>query len=215
MGLADGLQTMKTPEEQLERAKEIGRLCWQFDTDFQNFYGDVEASAKGPLYWPVFSEERSRIDDPEAEEDLFPVVYQFIEPRVGNMVMFYWAILLILYSGMNQLYGLYDQLGAAINAKQEDEVKVEQQTSFAETLGFPPLDYRTDIRTVARNVCQCVEYCTQDDLGASIVTGPLNIVINILVQWDGQYEREIDWAQRALNKLRDRGIGIVSHLPRV
>ncbi|KAF2100490.1 hypothetical protein NA57DRAFT_74097 [Rhizodiscina lignyota] len=212
--LADELVKITSPYEQFKKATNLAELSWDLDRALNEFYDDLKASANGPLYWPVFSTTSEKVKDLEREEepDIFPVQYEFIDGRVGGTVMFYWAICLIHHSGMCQLYKLLDELRPLVIAamKESEDSGGENETIKLEQ---PPLEHRKDFVEIARNICQGVEFCIQDDLGQSVVTSPLNIVINILCQWPGLYDREIEWARRALDRLEQRGVAIVKYLP--
>lgn len=206
MGLGDELARTNSPELKLERAIEIAKLCWQVDENLRCFFDEIEASTNGPLYWPAFPTRSGKIRDLEDEsEELFPVEYHFSDLRTATTLVFYWSMQLILYSGMSQLYGLFDQLTGGLYMDWNNLIEPETNLCFAQKLGLPPLGNRTDILTPARNICQSVEFCVQDDLGISAVTGPLNIVINLLIPWPG-YEGEIKWAKKALKRLRLHGV---------
>jgi hypothetical protein len=213
MSLADELEKMKSPEEVLGKAVEIGKLCWKLDSNLQEFYDEIEASANGPMYWPLFATARVVAEDEQDEPNLFPVHYQFPDFRIATTLIFYWSTQLLLYSGMCHLYQLYDELGQAAKASEDGSPSATPPEDFVQSLGLGQLEHRTDFLTPARHVCQSVEYCLADDLGFSVLLGPLNIVINIMVEWPG-HEREVKWAKDSLERLRRRGLEIVRFLPR-
>lgn len=79
---------------------------------------------------------------------------------------------------------------------------------------YPPLEHRTDIAAVCRNICQSVEYCCQDDhksLGTTIAVFPLKVAIESLNEAEG-CERELEWANTAMRKIAGL-VKIMDNLP--
>jgi hypothetical protein len=215
--------------------------CWKLDALLQEFYAELEASHPGPLYWPQFSNRDNPADDPELGK-VFPVAFHFSNLKMAQTLIMYWAVLLMLYQGLNDLHGLVymlkQQLGSPITPVDSNNVSLEevetsttsdgsrtgdtgQQASQSGTPttgldwnNLPPLEHRVDILSIARNICQSVEYCMQDHMlgsGPAVVVAPLNIVLATLKSRP-DFQREIYWAAAVVDEIRRKGMRILSVL---
>ena len=219
MDQSDKLGKISAPCELFQATLAIVDRCWDLDRKLNGFYDDLRSSANGPLYWPVLSsrlEKVQEVDQQADEEEIFGAVeYRFIDLRLGSTLLFYWTICLMLHSGMCQLYGIIDQLRPAIYELRSRGAEGEKDAidAMLADCRLPPLEHHKDFINFVRNICQSVAYCTQDDLGMSIVTAPLNIIVDTLTQWP-QYEREREWAMGALERVQRRGLKIIYYSPR-
>jgi hypothetical protein len=113
----------------------------------------------------------------------------------------------ILWSGMAYTYHLLHGLTAATSGIEKDDGQFE----FTQ---LPPLEHRKDVASMARNICQAVEYCLGPEhqgLGARAITFPLKVAIETL--HDAHCERELRWAEAAMSRLGQTGVRIMKHLP--
>jgi hypothetical protein len=86
--------------------------------------------------------------------------------------------------------------------------------SLLDITQLPPLGHRTDVTSMAKNICQAVEYCLGDEhrgLGARAAVFPLKVAIETL--HDAHCDRELLWAQAAMARADQTGIRIMKHLP--
>lgn len=213
----------------LESALDIARQCWQLDAALQSIYDDLERETPGPLYWSVLSEDDNPADDPEHGK-VFPVAYQFPDLKMASTLMMYWAITVMLWSGMCGLYQFIatievDALDAYClgypNCLREPDSACHCADLIMTSAGslrfdlsrLPPLGHRTDFLSPARNVCQAVEYCLKNSVlmgGAFVVSAPLNIVFDT-VKHDTRFARETAWMRAALEKVQKRGLRILKY----
>jgi hypothetical protein len=114
-----------------------------------------------------------------------------------TIIRLYWATSSILWSGMSYSYALLSSFHVDMSAEQ-----------------YPPLEHRTDIASLSRNICQSIEYCTLDEnksLGTSIVAFPMKVAIEALNDCPG-CERELDWANATMAKVASV-LQIMGNLP--
>jgi hypothetical protein len=184
------------PQEKLIGACAVIKDCWKVNNTMQRFYEESDAASSRSLYW----EEPSTQSLVRNIEDLtiFPTVYHFPDIEVGKAMVFYWAALTMLWTGMMRLYLLVGALKqAGFSAPEVDEL--------------PPLGECTDFITPARNVLRSVEYMLQDKLlglGPQSVVAPLSIVVETIKDLP-QYAREVAWADEVLDEIKGRGLQIL------
>lgn len=188
------------PMEQLELANKLVGQCWDLDWALQKCYEEIQLTADGPLYWPVLS----RMENPTdmaGREKLFPVAYQFPNIKMASTLMMYWATLVVLWSGLSDLYRLIDSVINVDSAgKRQDH-------------DLPLLEHRKDFFSIAWHVCRSVEYCLQKEMmavGTFVVASPLAIVIGTLRDHP-HCQREVAWMRAELGQVR-RGLRIFEHI---
>ncbi|KAJ9265240.1 transcriptional regulator family: Fungal Specific TF [Paecilomyces variotii] len=177
-------------------------------------------------------------DDAWNNISLFPISLHFPNLGTARTIILYWATLTMLWSGLYQLYGLIYALKETIldpnsNSEHEREdhntntpppptpsaTKFDSNTNDtdAENLTFqithlPPLDdHRRDFASMARNVCQSVEYCMQEEmlgLGPIILPAPLGIVIDTMKGYES-FAKEVRWARRVMRRISEGGLRIL------
>ena len=78
---------------------------------------------------------------------------------------------------------------------------------------LPPLGHCLGFPSIARDICQSVEYSMQEcmgQLGPYSIAGPLAIAIENLKDRPG-YGREVTWARAAIGKIIGRGLRILKY----
>ena len=196
----------RAPHEILPTALLIIKQCWEVDRDMRTFYENLDGSIPGPLYWPEFSRTRGTAD----EKALFPISFHFPDLNIANILTIYWATSTILWSGMSQLYRLVQTLDSTESTPKRDI----NGSSHSDPSQLPSLDHRLDYRSPARNVCQSVEYCVQDQMlgfGISSVVAPLTILAESLRD-DPKFGRENLWISQVLKRVDEQGIRILRHI---
>lgn len=176
--------------------------CWEVDEDLRLFYNNLEKTVPGPLYWPKFSTAE--------EHSEFPISFHFSDLNMATLLMVYWSTVTMLWSGMSQLYSLVQNMQSHTTTP-SDENDSEVQSNQCQ---LKPLEHRSDYYTTARNICQSVEYCMQDEMlgfGPSTVVPPLTILIETFRD-DPNFGREITWIKETLRKAKDSGIRILDHV---
>lgn len=183
------------PMEQLVLANKVVSQCWDLDWALQKCYEELQLAAIGPLYWPTLS----RNEDPTGvggQGKLFPVAYEFPDVQTASTLMMYWASVVMLWSGLCNLYQLIDSI---IN---------HESTEERQSHDLPSLEHRTDFLSTAWHVCRSVEYCMQKEmmtLGTLVASTPLAIVLETLRDHP-HCRREVAWMRAAMDQLRDRGL---------
>jgi hypothetical protein len=101
--------------------------------------------------------------------------------RTAHVCILFWATSAILWSWMTYTYKLLLGLQAASSLR-ADTLRDETLGQF--NIAQPPaLGHRTDVATLARNICQSIEFCLGDEfrgLGPRAALFPLNVAIETL-----------------------------------
>ena len=188
------------PHEVLPATLQIITKCWEMDDKLRIFYDNLESSSLGPLYWPEFSK----------AESIFPVAFHFSDLNTANMLMLYWTTLTMLWSGLSKLYELLSSLA---QIEMDSGGIYDSSPSYHISL-LRPLDHRVRYISMARNVCQSVEYCIQDQMlgfGSSTVVAPLTILTETLRD-DPNFASEMLWIKETFKTIDAQGIKILSHI---
>ena len=159
------------------------------DASLQDIYNELKGSHTGPLYWPSLSKDFNSADP--IKGPLFPVAFQFPDLKTAGSLMTYWATCALLGSAWNSIY--------------EDFRHVAH--------GKATISPR-DVSSVIVNVCQSAEFCLHDTnsvIGGYVATMPLAIC-KALLQSHGNQPRQVEWIQRALEALENRGVQILKYL---
>lgn len=102
--------------------------------------------------------------------------------------------------------------------KSEHRIPVKQEGSTTPPLPYVarlrPLEHRKDLLTLAKNICQTVEFCIQDDKG---LQGPGTLLVTLLLatltfRFSPGCQHELKWARAALAEVSNRGWRISTHL---
>lgn len=164
---------------------------WKLDSRLQEFYNELEETANGPLYWPQLAKQ-DRISDPGSEEvQVFTTSFYFADMDTAYLVMMYWAASAILWSGFSVTYAIL--------------------SSYKLDAFLPPLGHRADRASLAKKICQTVEYCTQDEhkaRGKTSIVFPLKVAIETLNETPG-CERELAWAVDVMNRISGTGVRLM------
>lgn len=216
---ADRLKDLN-PHDALHQILEIVDQCWKIDTELERFYIELEGSTLDPLYWAKLSRETNPADDAKLGK-VFPVAFHFRNLKMAGTLMFYWATLLMLWSGLFHLYQAISNLDLNCQAIDCCCVSFKDKThnsgnSYIRNFNMsqlPQLDHRSDFASMAWKICQSVEYCMHESmlgLGPALVAAPLQIVIDTLKEHPG-YGREVSWAKSALARVTGRGLRILRY----
>jgi len=194
-------------EEKLRLCLDMAKTCWDLDNELECFYSNLKALSDGPLFWPV------AVDN----QDHYPFSFNlaFPESRIGTTLMLYWATLTILWSGMYTLYILIETLISIKNNITPLNIPEGSQPDFEEIasrINLPPLKHRTEFITLARNICRSVDFCIEDPFTLPIMIPPLSVISSILNTWP-EFDPEIQFAHRALERIRKRGVEMARYFP--
>jgi hypothetical protein len=182
--------------------------CWKLDIRLNAFYKRLERSISGPVYWARlsngFNVTYTPVQDAEASGgSVFPVAFQFDNIEIARTCSTYWATLTILYSGLKYVYSLLSPV-------------VSFLPLIAPGSSLPPLEHRSDTTSLAKNICQSIEYISggSPEGAAMFVVFPLKVAIETLADTaaSGQgCERELEWAKSVMERI-GTGVRIVNNL---
>ncbi|RMZ86194.1 hypothetical protein DV737_g198, partial [Chaetothyriales sp. CBS 132003] len=219
LNIADKFDFMR-PIETLSTALDAIEKCWDMDESMQGLYHILEASVPGPLYWPKLSTRSSSADDDDLGK-VFPVSYEFSSLPTATWSMMYWSALTMMYNGMTLLYGVMQQIPTrrdeVLEHKGANRLLLEGMPAcssdcicggdgclrFFDMTKLPQLLPRVDVITVARNVCQSVEFCMQPqnlDFGRTSICTPMNVVLETIKTYD-TCRREVAWGKDVMESL--------------
>jgi hypothetical protein len=184
--------------------------CWKLDTRLNAFYKRLEKSTPGPVYWSRlsngFNASISVGDAREGSGDVFPVAFQFEDLEMARTCAVYWASLAILWSGMKYIYSILSPVASFLPL-------------MAPGASLPPLEHRTDIIPLAKNICQSVEYMISQipesgTSGATPIVFPLKVATEIF--GDGaaageKCERELEWAKNLMVSM-GKGLRLLNNI---
>jgi hypothetical protein len=182
--------------------------CWKMDASLQKFYDDLESTVDGPLFWSRLST-MTLLPDDSGGEKLFPVAYHFKDLPAAFTCMMYWMNLILLWRTMMEIYGRILRSGHSLIKSEDPATPV---ISYAAQL--QPLEHRKDLVSLAKNICQTVEFCMQEDKRSQ---GPGALVIPLLMatitfRYSPSCQRELAWARAAMVEVSERGWRITTHL---
>ncbi len=81
------------------------------------------------------------------------------------------------------------------------------------TIRLPPLGHRTDLVSVAKYICQSIEFCVHDAMrssGAGVTVIPLYIA-TLTLRGSSESSRELLWARAVMKKVENKGFRIMKH----
>jgi hypothetical protein len=191
-----------SPLVKLTRFVCLAKKCWEINDVFQKFYDDLKIPLNGkPLYWPVQIADSADAEHRQEQNPMFQVKYEFTDTRIAATMILYWACLTVVWHGLCRIYDVIDQI-----PKQDDVDKSGLRD-------LPPLGIQKDYITTAHKTCQSIEFCLTDTLLSPLVLAPLNMV-HLVLKISGIYATEILWIEETLERIKNDGIGMASHLPR-
>ncbi|KAL9608092.1 MAG: hypothetical protein Q9167_007054 [Letrouitia subvulpina] len=173
---------------------EIIDECWKIDAELEKLEQKLNANMQEPPYTIQISAMAERFSSNLSISNAFPTVFYFPNLRMASTMILYWAILLILWTGMSALY--------------TQVTIIKMMDPSAASVELPFLGHRTGFIAVARNILQSFEYCMQDsmrEMGPSTLAAPLDIVVETLKDYP-QYSQEVAWAEEALGIISQRSL---------
>jgi hypothetical protein len=167
----------------------------KIESVLQGLHENFNRSISGSLYWPELSTLESPLDDEESGR-LFPVSFQFPSFSVALTVTTYWSNMMIIH---NQLGHAYDRL--------ESLPPLDNHNSQPLPSVPAPCASGSKWETMAKNVCQSVEYFLQDHMGS---LGPLTILsflsgcYSCFGNGAGHWSREMCWISDSMLQIKKR-----------
>jgi hypothetical protein len=189
--------------------------CITLDDKMREFLLDFELFEGGPLFWAVPSKPpvvAEVLYAPAFNDAFSSLSYEFPTVRIGTTMMLYWAALTILWSGACHIYETLEHL-TTLSPTADGELEGHFAADGHSHAFQIPLSTRfTAFPSLARNICQSVEFCLRDEMSISSMIAPLNMIIAPLSSWPG-LDKEIAWARNMLLDVQNRGIQIIEYLP--
>ncbi|KAL9044489.1 MAG: hypothetical protein Q9214_002374 [Letrouitia sp. 1 TL-2023] len=173
---------------------EIIDECWKIDTELEKLESRFKANVEKPPYTTEVSKMAERFPSNLTLGNAFSTGFHFPNLRMASTMVLYWAVLLMLWTGLSALY--------------TQVTIIKMMDPSAVSVEFPPLGHRTGFIAVARNILQSFEYCMQDsmrEMGPSTIAAPLDIVVETLKDYP-QYSQEVAWAKEALGIISQRSM---------
>lgn len=214
-------------QERLAQTLAITRRDWRVDGDLERWRARFEASICGPLYWPEFSTVDSAADNP-ALGKLFPVTFRFPSFAVAQAMQTYWAAQIAVRHRLSELYSQLRDIAAraarlgdvppcTCDGGREEAHSSTMETAAAICLSHSAPDVLVPPRqlhrleskeTVARKICQSVEYTLQDSMGSlgyMVTVPPLVTVLAYSQAFDEDWSRERVWIGEVIARIQARG----------
>jgi len=174
-----------------QRVMELLDRGWKLDSRLHDFYTTLERTNNGPLYRSQLAKPNrfSEIDCDEAQ--VFNMAFYFADLHTAHLLMMYWAASAILWSGFSLTYTIL--------------------SAYKLDAHLPQLGHRADRASLAKNICQTVEYCMQEEhelRGKTSTVFPLKVAIETLNESPG-CEDELAWAVDIMNKISGEGVRLL------
>jgi hypothetical protein len=192
--------------------------CWALDAALSKFYEELEASVEGPLYWSMLSE-REMIPEEVNAEKVFPVSYYFNDLATAFTTNMYWMTCILCWRTIMEIYQRIMKY-----AGPQPIIKTESPPSGISSPVIPspspllsklkPLGHRKDLVTLAKNICQTVEFCCHEDKrsqGPGALLVPL-LMATLTFRFSPGCEKQLAWSRAAMGLLAERGWRISTHL---
>lgn len=189
--------------------------CWKLDSKLREFWERFETEASGPAFWPTLSTKLTNVLSNSEHDNIFPMAYQFPNPRTAQTCMLFWTMSSILWSGMVFIYKIFALQAAMASATPGGSEGGSTPGSSTDFLSrFPLLEHRTDVVTLAKNVCQSLEYHLRADLGG---IGPMATIFPLKVAIEALNDnpdcgRELSWARAAMKRISSNDLRLMKHL---
>ncbi|KAI9744123.1 MAG: hypothetical protein M1818_002275 [Claussenomyces sp. TS43310] len=206
--LADQIQGRKA---RIPLLLQVINSCWNLDVIFQNFDEQFRNKFSSPLYRPEFSTLPNDADDTEFGK-VFPIAFRFVDLQTAHICMLYWTSLIILWSNLGDMYRLIDSMQST-NHPELDEINGDMCSQISQ---LRPFGQRIEQVSLARNICQSIEFCLRDEFrafGAGIIVIPLYISI-LTFEQHPECAREIAWTKKVINNVEEKGFRITKYFDR-
>ncbi|EAW13682.1 Zn(II)2Cys6 transcription factor [Aspergillus clavatus NRRL 1] len=170
--------------ENVAMTRQLIEEAYAIDRALQDVYSNFQLEVPGLSYWPVLSQS---FTGNETNGAVFPVVYHFPNLKTASFLMLYWASRALLWSCISNL----------------NDIIRKQTTQFTIDADQLSLDGHKTYTTMARNVCQSLEYCLQEELsllGMFVASTPIAIVTRAVQ--NRTEERDAIWLIYIQEKMR-------------
>lgn len=195
-------------KEILDSTYGLVQECLRIDQTLQDIYEDLRLQAEGPLYWPVLS---PSFKNSVQGQGWFPVIYDFPDLRTATLLMLYWASRAMLWATLSNLHDVIKLQGVHGSAPAFVEVTSEKHDpspsndkEISSERNSPPLHDGQIYLRMARNVCQSLEYCLQEDMSLlGVLAASIPVTITVwAIRYRHNDEAELAWLMNASQKMR-------------
>ena len=175
---ADKLGSM-SPQHLVPTIMELMEELLALEHRMHAYYTELSISCSGPLFWesppPI-----TAIDDltgsSQSPDPTTGIKLQFHDIEMARILTLYWAMLSMILSGLNDLWGAVQSLLSSGLLGQFQHVHG--------SLALEPRDWLEPVR----NVCRSADYCKSDlgqGIGAVVIAAPLDIVLGVMKSRSG------------------------------
>lgn len=153
------------------------RRCTNAHTQLLLWYGEVSQKYDGELFWTVPTKARNPADP--ATGPLFPLVLDFVNANVAQMLVLYWSAHVVL-----------DQTSYLTENKLKHNARKDTNDEC-----WPRSQY---IASIAKMLCQSIEYCYQRK------NGTVGVQSTVFPRWAAReffglhpkYQQELAWTEQ-------------------
>jgi hypothetical protein len=178
------------------------------DQSLRDIYEDIRLQEEGPLYWPVLS---PSFKDSVQGQGLFPVIYEFPDLKTATLLMLYWSSRAMVWATVSNLYDVIRLQGVHattvpivdITSEKHDPSPTNDGENLSERDSTTQHDGQNYLK-MARNVCQSLEYCLQEDMSLlGILAATVPVIITVwAIRYRHNDEAELAWLMNASQKMR-------------
>ncbi|VUC27338.1 unnamed protein product [Clonostachys rosea] len=202
---------MDNPSEETEHGWDIVANCLRIDASLKNWLSDYSAASAGPLYWPELSTIASETDS-ERTGKLFPVAFNFPSFGVGETMVLYWTVCVLLHS----YHALVYRKLLAVQEKSCYQTGAGDDRNSSSNDIIRQLECQQDsLETSARCICQSVHYFCGDarrNIGSSTILPSLVVLRAIFLHAPGDWSRAEAWVGEKLSQIQGMGNDYVAFI---
>lgn len=221
---------------------EIMTRCWKLDAKLEALYDKIERQEPGPVYWPVVANEFNPLNETQAFPATYRFPNM---GTAHTCIMYWatcsilWSGLIKIYEILNGLQVLIQALAASsvpvpLSAPIPPFTSVPSRSSpnptasstylsadaptslsFPPALELPPLGHRSDIPSMARNICKSLPFYEAGLVKAgtpiTVAVFPLKVAIEGFSGVEG-CERELGWAVGNFQTIIGSGAQLLENL---
>ena len=190
--------------------------CWDLDNELSKFYEELEASVEGPLYWNMLSEIELLPEEVNSEK-VFAVSYHFNDLGTAFTTNMYWLTCILCWRTIMEIYQRIMKFSTPTfppTIKAESPLNTTPPSPSPFLSKLKPLGHRKDLLSLAKNICQTVEYCSQEDKrsqGPGALLVPL-LMATLTFRFSPGCERYLAWSRAAMAQLAEKGWRISTFL---
>ncbi|KAI5459004.1 hypothetical protein BGZ63DRAFT_269913 [Mariannaea sp. PMI_226] len=200
---------------------DVLQQCFALDKELDDWFSSYQAANAGYLYWPKLSTRDSVTDSTELGK-LFPVSLHFPTYTVGETMILYWTVRVLLHTHICFLHRRLSIIESeTVHNSEEEQITLEppetgrvpnesgniQRSSPNPPLA--PLGHQEDwLQAPARSICQSVEYFLDEklrSLGPGTILPPLLVVGACLSRSGVARDREAAWIAEVIQLIKTIG----------